>query len=76
LAQYVTAVRTVIVPGDHKTLPAEAVAESAQQAGIKAKPAADVGAALTDIVASSKTPVRVLICGSLYLAGSVLADNG
>ena len=24
----------------------------------------------------SKTPARVLICGSLYLAGSVLADNG
>lgn len=76
LAPYVTEVRTVIVPGDHKTLPAEAVAESAQQAGIKAKPAADVGAALADIVASSKTPARVLICGSLYLAGSVLADNG
>ncbi len=75
LAPYVTAVRTVIVPGDHKTLAAEAVAESAQQAGIKAKPAVDVGAALADIVASSKNPARVLICGSLYLAGSVLADN-
>ncbi len=76
LAPYVTEVRTVIVPGDHKTLPAEAVAESAQQAGIKAKPAADVNAALADIIASSKSPARVLICGSLYLAGSVLADNG
>ncbi|MFM9842925.1 MAG: bifunctional folylpolyglutamate synthase/dihydrofolate synthase [Dongiaceae bacterium] len=76
LAPYVTAVRTVIVPGDHKTLPAEAVAESAQQAGIKAKPAIDVGAALADIAASTKSPARVLICGSLYLAGSVLADNG
>jgi dihydrofolate synthase / folylpolyglutamate synthase len=76
LAPYVTALRTVIVPGDHKTLPAEAVAESAQQAGIKAKPAADVGAALAGIVASTNGPARVLICGSLYLAGSVLADNG
>jgi dihydrofolate synthase/folylpolyglutamate synthase len=76
LGPYVMEVRTVIVPGDHKTLPAEAVAESAQQAGIRAKPAADVGAALADIIASSRTPARVLICGSLYLAGSVLADNG
>ena len=76
LAPYVTKVRTVIVPGDHKTLPAEAVADSAQQAGIRAQPAADINAALADIVASSKAPARVLICGSLYLAGSVLADNG
>jgi len=42
LAPYVRELRTVIVPGDHKTLPAEAVAESAQQAGITAKAAADV----------------------------------
>ncbi len=76
LAPYVAELRTVIVPGDHKTLPAEAVAESAQQAGIKAKAAADVAAALADIVATAKGPARVLICGSLYLAGSVLAENG
>jgi dihydrofolate synthase/folylpolyglutamate synthase len=76
LAPYVAGVRTVIVPGDHKTLPAESVAESARQAGIRAEPATDVTAALTDIVAKSKAPARVLICGSLYLAGSVLADNG
>ncbi|HEY7690359.1 MAG TPA: folylpolyglutamate synthase/dihydrofolate synthase family protein [Dongiaceae bacterium] len=76
LAPYVAAVRTVIVPGDHKTLPAEAVAEAARQAGIAAKAAASVNAALADIVAAAKGPARVLICGSLYLAGSVLEDNG
>jgi len=76
LAPYVSAVRTVIVPGDHKTLPAEAVAESAQQAGISAKAADGVNDALADIVATSKSPARVLICGSLYLAGSVLGENG
>ena len=68
--------RTVTVPGDHKTLPAEAVAESARQAGIAAKAAADVNGALADIIATSKSPARVLICGSPYLAGSVLTDNG
>jgi dihydrofolate synthase/folylpolyglutamate synthase len=76
LAPFVTELRTVIVPGDHKTLPAEAVAESAQQAGITAKPAAGVEIALADIIATAKSPARVLICGSLYLAGSVLAENG
>ena len=46
------------------------------QAGITAKAAADVTGALADIIATSKRPARVLICGSLYLAGSVLTDNG
>jgi dihydrofolate synthase / folylpolyglutamate synthase len=76
LARYAAGLRTVIVPGDHKTLPAEAVADAAQRAGIDAKPASDVNAALADIIAATKAPARVLICGSLYLAGSVLADNG
>jgi dihydrofolate synthase/folylpolyglutamate synthase len=76
LAPYAAGLRTVIVPGDHKTLPAEAVAEAARQAGIAARAAANVNDALLDIIATSKTPARVLICGSLYLAGSVLAENG
>src|SRR5262245_9226314 len=76
LAPYAAGLRTVIVPGDHKTLPAEAVAEAARQAGIAAKAAASVNDALSDIIATSKSPGRVLICGSLYLAGSVLAENG
>jgi dihydrofolate synthase / folylpolyglutamate synthase len=76
LAPYAGGLRTVIVPGDHKTLPAEAVAEAARQAGIAAKAAANVSDALSDIIATSKGRSRVLICGSLYLAGSVLADNG
>jgi len=76
LAPYAAGLRTVIVPGDHKTLPAEAVAEAAQRAGIDAKPAAGVNAALAGIIAATRAPARVLICGSLYLAGSVLAENG
>jgi dihydrofolate synthase/folylpolyglutamate synthase len=35
-----------------------------------------VADALRRIVAAGGAPGRVLICGSLYLAGSVLADNG
>jgi len=32
--------------------------------------------ALSDIIAQARGPARVLICGSLYLAGTVLAENG
>ena len=35
-----------------------------------------VAAALEAILDTSDRPGRVLICGSLYLAGSVLSDNG
>jgi dihydrofolate synthase / folylpolyglutamate synthase len=35
-----------------------------------------VAAALAALVAGRNGPARVLICGSLYLAGSVLAENG
>ena len=39
--------------------------------------AADVAAAIGDLVSTSATgPARILICGSLYLAGRVLARNG
>jgi folylpolyglutamate synthase/dihydropteroate synthase len=46
-----------------------------------ANPAAGVGAALDAILADAElgprgTPLRVLICGSLYLAGAVLRENG
>jgi dihydrofolate synthase/folylpolyglutamate synthase len=76
LAPHARAVRTVIVPGDHKTLPAEAVADAARRLGIAAQAAADANAALADLIAVARAPARVLICGSLYLAGAVLAENG
>ena len=41
-----------------------------------ALPANDIGAALEDLLATQPAPMRILICGSLYLAGDVLARNG
>lgn len=69
-------VHAVAVPGEHKTLSADETAAAAQGIGLAAKPSATVGEALSDIVARSDRPGRVLICGSLYLAGTVLAENG
>ena len=40
------------------------------------KPAASLAAAIDRVVASADGASRILICGSLYLAGLVLAENG
>jgi len=69
-------VHTVAVPGEHKTLSAGETAAAARDLGFAATPSAGVREALSDIVGRGATPGRVLICGSLYLAGTVLAENG
>ncbi|MFD1624611.1 bifunctional folylpolyglutamate synthase/dihydrofolate synthase [Azospirillum griseum] len=77
LAPFTHAMRTVVIPGEEASLTAEESAEAARTCGIADTAAADsVTAALASLVASRSGPARVLICGSLYLAGSVLADNG
>ncbi|MEM9636046.1 MAG: folylpolyglutamate synthase/dihydrofolate synthase family protein [Pseudomonadota bacterium] len=74
LAQVADRLVAVSIPGEANTLPAEATAEAAQQAGFQAQTAQSVQAALAEIVA--ETPdARILICGSLYLAGVVLREN-
>ncbi|HWT99968.1 MAG TPA: folylpolyglutamate synthase/dihydrofolate synthase family protein [Terriglobales bacterium] len=67
----------VAIPGDHASLSAEDSMNYARQVGLKADGFASVDAALKSILAEHGTASRrVLICGSLYLAGTVLADNG
>ena len=60
-----------------KGVPADEIAASARAAGMPADPAESVEDALTKISALGfDPPPRVLITGSLYLAGEVLAANG
>ncbi len=67
----------VPVPGDHKGLSPEDVAATARSLGIAASVAPDVGAALDGLSHNSQLPPpRVLITGSLYLAGAVLGATG
>ncbi len=75
MAGLVTQLHAVSIPGEKNTLPAETTAEAAQAAGIPARTAASVADALADIAVKSPE-ARVLICGSLYLAGSILRENG
>jgi dihydrofolate synthase/folylpolyglutamate synthase len=70
-------VLTVPVPSDAGRDPAE-LATIARQTGLAAEAAGSVEAALDAIAAAKDLPAspRILICGSLYLAGHVLDING
>ena len=70
---------TLAVPiaGDHSGRPAEEVATIAQGVGLNAAACASVEAALRFLAAREwQKPPRILIAGSLYLAGAVLEENG
>jgi dihydrofolate synthase/folylpolyglutamate synthase len=76
LARHARAARAVPFPEGHSAYtPAEACAKAAE-VGLDCLPAYSIGAALEDLLASQPAPMRILICGSLYLAGDVLARNG
>ncbi len=75
MARFATNLHAVSIPDTAATLPATDTAQAALATGIPATEAASVADALSDIARRDPT-ARVLICGSLYLAGSVLRDNG
>ncbi|MES2551225.1 MAG: folylpolyglutamate synthase/dihydrofolate synthase family protein [Pseudomonadota bacterium] len=75
LAPQVTRLHAVSIPGEKNTLPAEVTRDAALSVGIDAVAAGSVAEALAAI-AATLPEARVLICGSLYLAGSVLRENG
>ena len=74
LAPHVKSLHAVSIPGEKATLSAAETAEAARAAGIEAVEAESVAAALADIVARHPD-ARILICGSLYLAGAILREN-
>ncbi len=75
LAAHAETLHAVAIPGEAATLSAEDTAAAASDVGLESHVAASVSEALDDIL--SHTPdARVLICGSLYLAGAILRENG
>jgi dihydrofolate synthase / folylpolyglutamate synthase len=76
LARHAVAARAVPFPEGHSAYtPVEACAKAAE-VELDCVTANDIGAALEDLLATQPAPMRILICGSLYLAGTVLARNG
>jgi dihydrofolate synthase / folylpolyglutamate synthase len=74
LAAYARALYAVTIPGEENPLSAPAIAAAARSVGLPAEEAPSTAAALATIIADP-TPARILICGSLHLAGTILADN-
>ncbi|MEA1677653.1 folylpolyglutamate synthase/dihydrofolate synthase family protein [Nitrospirillum sp. BR 11163] len=76
IAPYVRRLAAISIPGEEATRPASDIAEAARAVGIaEVTEAAGVAEAIASLAARGAAP-RTLICGSLYLAGSILADNG
>jgi dihydrofolate synthase/folylpolyglutamate synthase len=70
---------TVPIPSSDAGIPNNELAISAQKAGLSAEPVHSVENALKilhDSWLDDEAPPRILIGGSLYLAGEVLRDNG
>ena len=68
------AIFTLSVPGEPNAHKADTIARQARAAGFRAVPKRSI---LSALQAAAQVPgARVLICGSLYLAGDVLAKNG
>ncbi|MFY0679196.1 MAG: bifunctional folylpolyglutamate synthase/dihydrofolate synthase [Thalassovita sp.] len=74
LAAQAQSLTAVSIPGEPNSLTAEQTAAAAQTVGLEAQIAADVDHALARITQSDPN-ARVLICGSLYLAGRILQKN-
>ncbi len=71
---------TVSIPGEAASLGAGALYDIARRVGLDAAPAEDMEDAMLQLQAWARAhpqepPPRILICGSLYLAGKVLVEN-
>ncbi len=65
------------VQADHDgAAPAADIAAAAERGGVPAYPCASVEEALERAVGNGRIATRILICGSLYLAGEILKENG
>jgi len=85
LAPLMTGARCIAIPGESNSLSAEDLAQAARSVGIAADTAASAAAAMRQIAQTIRADAaaapaldihaRVVIAGSLYLAGRILAEN-
>jgi dihydrofolate synthase/folylpolyglutamate synthase len=75
LAPHVLSFHAVSIPGEANTLPAAETAAAAREVGIDAGESPSVSNAVRAIAAEDPY-AKILICGSLYLAGRILQENG
>ena len=73
LLDHAASVHAVAEPGQHLALPVEAIIAASEGRAVSGP---TVAKALSAIVTEHPTPGRILICGSLYLAGEMLKAEG
>ncbi len=74
LTRHIVAVK---IPDQDNAMKPDVLADAARQLGMRVEIAASVEAALKSVARLAyEVPPRILIAGSLYLAGHVLAENG
>ena len=80
LANFAGLTRHIIVvpiPDTENAMPPDVLADAVRALGMRVEAAPDVAAALQSLTRLAyEIPPRILIAGSLYLAGHVLAENG
>jgi dihydrofolate synthase/folylpolyglutamate synthase len=70
-------IMAVQIPDHDKAMPPDRLADAARHLGMRVETSAGVEAALRSLARLAyEVPPRILITGSLYLAGHVLAING
>lgn len=75
LADVAASLTAVSIPDEQNTIPAKDTAKAAQSVGMDATIAESVADAIRTTTAKFPN-ARILICGSLYLAGHVMRENG
>ncbi|AXT28863.1 bifunctional folylpolyglutamate synthase/dihydrofolate synthase (plasmid) [Ruegeria sp. AD91A] len=74
IAEKAASLTAVSIPGEAATLSAEETAAAATKVNLPASTADSVADALK-VITDNDPQARVLICGSLYLAGKILQEN-
>ncbi len=77
IAGQVRRLRAIPILGEPLSRPASEIAAAARAVGVRdVTEAADENAAVASLAADADPAIPVLVCGSLYLCGRVLAANG
>ncbi len=75
VAPAVRASCAVTIPGEEASVTAVQAAKDARKVYLRSEPAESIESAVLSLIQNKVAPARILICGSLYLAGTILAQN-
>jgi len=75
LASHLTSLQTIRIEGEEAAIDPSELAGIAQEYVSSARATPSLEMAVQNAVTQSSKPGRILICGSLYLAGQVLREN-